>query len=285
MTVPPPAVPGLAYLPADSAIAFAVQPGPLVPYAERTKTDPRQLLAGFGIPDRIFTTLDTLGVPLDQIDHISGGLVLAADNALPRVVVVFALRKPPANEAAFRKALGARRVTPAGGAVRDQVSVGGLPADMLTLDSRTYLFATHSQDLDSAMTFRDRGSGHLPSGLRESMGKLSPASVAWVATDAQDWATNPTVKAAALVLKRPELPQRLADVRAAAAGVALEPDPKLTLAMRAATPPTVAKLEGRFTAAFSGKEPMIRTTGDWVSGEVAFDPKIGVSGLVDALPK
>ena len=284
VTVPPPAVPGLAYLPADTSVAFAVQPGPLLAYAERTQADPRQLLAAAGVPDRVFATLDSAGVPLDRIDHLAGGLVLAADNAFPRVLVALALRQPPADEAAFRKALGAERVTAASGAARDRVNLGGLPAEMVRLDPKTYLFGTDGRDLDPAGKLAGRGSGHLPAGLRESVGKLSPASVAWAATDAGDWSKNPSVQLLARVRKA-DWPQRLAGVRAAAVGVSLEPDPKLTLAVRAADAAGASKLAGAFTKAFAGKEPVIGESGEWASAEVPFDPKTGITGLAAALSK
>lgn len=284
VTVPPAAVPGLAYLPADTAVAFAAQPGAIAPYAERTQTDPRQLLAAAGVPEPVFAALDKTGVKLDQIDHVAGGLVTAADSAIPRAVVVLALRQPLADEGAFRQALGATRFTAPSGATRDRVTVGGLPAEMLRIDPTTYLFGTDGRDLESATKAGGRGPAHLSAGLRESMARLSPASVAWVATDARDWAANPSVQLLAQV-RTADWPQRLAGVRAAAAGVSLEPDPRLTLAVRAADAQAVKKLTDGLAKALAGRQSVIGSTDDWATAELPFDPKTGAAGLAEALPK
>src|SRR5262245_48164937 len=53
---------GLGYLPADTGIAFALQPGPAIAYARRTNQDPRELITKAGIPRQMLEAIDQLGV-------------------------------------------------------------------------------------------------------------------------------------------------------------------------------------------------------------------------------
>lgn len=285
VTMPPAAVPGLAYLPADTSVAVALQPGPMLVYCGRTGTEPRQLLASFGVPDTVFATLEKLGLKLDQIDHLAAGLVLDPGSIIPRVVVVLALHRPLDDEDRFLDGLGAAdRSKAADGSTRYKVRLGGVPMLLTAANPRTYVIATDGKDLDAVGKLAGRGSGHLSAGVRESMQKLSPASVAWAATDSQKWAENPSVKALAAVLKKPDLTERLTNLRAAAVGVALEPDPQLALAVRGADTAT-AKLEGPFARFAAAKKGTVATSGDWIAAEVPFDPKAGATGLTDVLGK
>ena len=51
---PPAQLVGIGYLPAECNVVFAVQPGPLLAYAARANREPRELLAGTGIPAQVF---------------------------------------------------------------------------------------------------------------------------------------------------------------------------------------------------------------------------------------
>jgi hypothetical protein len=282
-TVPPAALPGLAYLPAETNVAFAVQPGPLLAYAGRANRTPREALAEAGVPDRVLAALDRLGLRPEQIDHACGGLVVAGDNAFPRAFVALLLTEPPDDPAEFRRRLQATQFTAPSGATRYKADLAGLPAEMANPDPRTYLFATDGADLDTADQRKGRGSGHLPAGLRESLTKLSPASVAWAATDADRWADKPAVKLLAAARKQPDLPARLAEVRAAAVGVSLEPDLRLTAAVRAADPDAAAKLREQATAA-GGEKVRVGGDGPWVTVEGPPE-KDAWAGLQALLPK
>ena len=120
VTWPPPIVPLLRHLPADTGVAFAVQPGPLLAHAKRTDTDPRKLLADLGVPDRAFTTLADLGLSLDRIDQLAGGLSLPTDNAVPRFVLAVKLTGPAGD---LLEKLKAERVATG----RYRAVLGGLP--------------------------------------------------------------------------------------------------------------------------------------------------------------
>ena len=65
---PPSKLSGLGYLRADCNAVFAVQPGPLLHYAARTKQEPREVLAQIGLPDAVRGTVEQFGVPLAQIE-------------------------------------------------------------------------------------------------------------------------------------------------------------------------------------------------------------------------
>ena len=274
-TLPPMAVPALGYLPGETNIVFAVQPGPIGVYANRAGTDPRQFLISAGIPDRIFATLDQMGLRIEQIDQLAGGVVLSAVVEL-RAMLVLVLREELADEAAFLKGLKANRFTAPSGAVRYKVDLGGLPAEMHRKDGRTYLFSTSGTDLEAMAKSDRRGAEHLPTGLKQSLGKLSPASVVWLATDADRWAEKPAVTFAAGLLKQPQLTARLAGVQAAVIGVSLEPDPRLITALRGNDPATAQKWQANL--------PGATVAGDWVIRDAPFDPK-QPTGLLNALPK
>jgi hypothetical protein len=118
-----------------------------------------------------------------------------------------------------------------------------LPFELARLDATTYVFASDPKDLNGQEALRNRGSSHLPAGLRASMDRLSPASVAWTATDVAAWDEKPVVKLLAEGARQPAFRRRLQGVRAAAAGLALEPDPVLTAAVRGADTAAVQRLE------------------------------------------
>jgi hypothetical protein len=272
-TLPPSAVPGLAYLPTDTNIAFALQPGPLLAYAERNHTEPRQVVAQAGIPDRAFALLDRLGLKLEQIDHVVGGLAVTGESVLPRVFVVLALREPPASPDDFRKRLSATQFTAPSGATRYKVDLGGLPAEMTHPDAKTYLFATEGKDLESAPG--RKGSEHLPASLRESLTKLSPASFAWAATGAEHWSEKPSVKAAAAILKQPKLSAQLANLRAAAVGLSLEPELRVTLAARTTDGASAEKLRDRAAIALASQPGvLVGSSGDWATVEAKPRPEL-----------
>jgi hypothetical protein len=282
-TVPPAALAGLAHLPAETTIAFAVQPGPLLARAGRTQSDPRGEFAAVGVPDRILATLDRLGLKPEQIDHVAGGVTLAADQPL-KMVVALLLREPPADRSALLKTLKATQTTAASGQVRHSVDLGGLAMTMTNPDPRTYLFALDPTDLEAAVR-TGPPDAHLSSGLRESMARLSPASFAWAATDADDWSANPGLKVLAALARRPDMPARLTGVRAAAVGVSLEPEPRLTAAVRAADPDAARTLRERVADATAGREK-VQVGGDGLWVTVEGPPQTDAwAGLESLLPK
>lgn len=250
VTWPPSAVPLLAHLPRDVGVAFAIQPGPLLAHAERTGDDPKKLLADLGLPDRAFVVLADAGLPLETIDQLAGGLAFPADSAIPRLVVAVK-PKPPATVAGVLDKLKATR---AGEGYK--TVVGGLP---VTLADRGGVMVLATADADLAPP----GDRQLPAGLREALGQLSPAAFAWVATGAADWADKPAVKAAALLLNRPELPEKLKPARSAAVGLSLEPGLTAKAAVKAAG--DEGPLRDKLAAAVAGRDVLVGGGDGWVT--------------------
>jgi hypothetical protein len=281
-TVPPAALAALGHLPDDANVLIVAQPGPLLAFAERTQADPKQVLAQSGLPDRLVAALDKLGVRPEQIDHVAVGLSVGPRDVVPRAVVALQLTAPLPDRGAFLKQLKAVQMTVASGATRYKTDIGlPITTEMANPDPTTYLFATDGKDLDAAP--RGRGAAHLPAGLRESMARLSPASCVWVATDTSNWADKPAVQAAAALLQRPELPARLASVRAVALGTSLEPQPKLTTAIRWTDPEAAKRFQDQTANALAGKPVQIGGDGPWVTIEGTPDRDVW-GGLLELLP-
>ncbi len=282
VTVPPPALAALSYLPADTNVVIAAQPGPLLAFAERTQTDPKQVLAQAGLPDRLLAVLDRLGVRPEQIDHVVVSLCGAASDVFPRFVVVLELNAPLPDRGAFLKQLKAVQMTVASGATRYKADVG-LPrtTEMANPDPKTYLFATEGKDLDAGP--KPRGAAHLSAGVRESMGQLSPSSCVWVATDAANWSERPAVQGFAAFVQRPDLPARLTSVRAVALGTSLEPQLKLTTAIRWPDEIAAKQFQDQTANALADKPVQIGGDGPWVTIEATPDKDVW-GGVLQLLP-
>jgi len=282
VTVPPTALAALSYLPADANVVIVAQPGPLLAFAERTQADPKQTLAQAGLPDRILAALDRLGVRPEQIDHVAVSLSVTPTDVLPRVFVVLQLNAPLPDRGTFLKQLKAVQMTVASGATRYKTDVGlPITTEMANPDPKTYLFATDGKDLDAGP--KARGAAHLPAGLRESMGHLSPSSCVWVATDAANWSDRPALQAIAALLQRPDVPARLASVRAIALGTSLEPQPKLTTAIRWPDADAAKRFQDQTANALAGKPVQLGGDGPWVTIEGSPEKDVW-GGLLQLLP-
>ena len=170
------------------------------------------------------------------------------------------------------------------GSTRYKVTVANLPMELAILDAGPYLFATDAKDLDAVsgtLTAPDQ----LTTGLRESLTKLSPASFAWAATDSEEWGKKPTITLATQALKQPDLPARLATLRAAVIGLSLEPELQLRAGVRTPDTASATKLQDQLANALAAKSPTIGLEGTWVSVALPFDAKAGLNGLRDLLPK
>lgn len=241
-TRPPLALPGLRYLPADAQVALALQPSPLLQYAERVGKSPEQLLTDWGLPVGVFNGLKKAGVPLDRIDYF----VLSAgfpDVGLPRLSIVLTLREPIRDESEFRRVLNVRQNADKAGRAKVELPGIPLPMEMHKVDDKIYLFSSDGTTLDG-MVQPKANAEFLMAGVRDSLGALDPASFAWVATDNRDWANLPTLKLIAPLIQQPDLPKRLKGIRSLALGLTLRPD----LAAQANIRFPDAKAAGEFEA-------------------------------------
>ncbi len=242
-TRPPLALAGLKHILAETQIVLALQPSPLLQYAERVGKTPEALLAEWGLPTGIFAGLANAGVPLDQIDHFVMSVGLPEPPSLPRLSIALFLRQPITREWHFREVLKARQDADKSG--RAKVDLPGflLPMGMHKFDDTTYLFSSDEKTLDG-MTAPKEGADHLKPGVRESLRRVDPASFGWAATDNLDWANQPTLKYVAPLFRQGDLPRRLQGVRALALGLTLRPDLMAQAEVRLAD----AKAAGEFAA-------------------------------------
>jgi len=284
-TFPPSVVPGLRYLPSDSNIVFAVQMGPLREYAEREKTDIRTVLLKVGLTEKLIDGLVQKGIKLEELETLTGGLAIICDALLPRLMLVVQFQKEPEDRSGLLKNLKATQFTAPSGATRYKVDLGGLPTELQILDAKVYVFANNGSDLDSA-TKRDAGSGHLPNGLRDSMKQLSPASLAWLVTDSEEWSKKPIVKLAASLVKQEDLSGRLKDFRATAIGVSLEPALGISINLRGAEAEGGEKLRDRIAASLVGKGDKLQfgATGPWATIDVPLGADVSAISFRELFP-
>ncbi|MBY0458702.1 MAG: zinc-ribbon domain-containing protein, partial [Gemmataceae bacterium] len=153
---PPTQLRGLGYLRPDCNVAMAVQPGPLLAYAERTGQDPRAVLSQTGLPDITRGLLDSLGLELAQVDHLVIGIRLG-DDAL-RFGLVLVLKQPPADEDAFLAKLKAQPSPTKKGLY--SVSFGRFPLGLVAERARpeVWCFALDAKDLTAGETALASGS-------------------------------------------------------------------------------------------------------------------------------
>lgn len=265
--VPEPArLAGLAYLPADTNLAFGFRPGPVLDHARLTGRESRELLTKAGVPAQALDAVARLGLTLEQIDHLVGGASLGDAEFELRLAIVLVLRDPIPDQAEFLdKIKAARKAT--GGKERYGVTLGGLPATLVVLSPTVLVLGLdEKKDFEAA----DRGGygsdgKQFPPGLAAVLAERVPADAAvWVATDDAAWANKPGVKLlAGVMLRKPEWLPVLARGRAAAAALSLGDQPRLRVFVKAADAETGRKVRDYF----AGKAgPKGRSGGE---GEVA----------------
>jgi hypothetical protein len=227
---------GLSYLPADTNIAFAIQPGPIVAYAERLNRNPRELLIQAGIPANVFDELTKLGLTLQQIDHIAGGTSFKDDaiSVTFRLTLVLVLRKPFADEDEFLHKLRRREAAKS----RYKVDVPGIPLTMLLfrVSPTIWVFGLDDKDFEAV----DRGGygiggKQLPTGLFESIvERLPPNAAAWIATNEDRWAEKKEIRLLNEFLKKNEWMAVLAKGRSALVALSFDDPPRMRLFIKAA---------------------------------------------------
>ncbi|VTT96439.1 unnamed protein product [Gemmataceae bacterium] len=265
--LPPAELEGLGYLPADTNVAFAVQPGAVVAYARQTNQDPRDVVIQAGVPARVLDTLTRAGLTLGQIDHIAGGTSLGDAVAEIRLTLVLVLRRPLDDPDAFLAALEAKH-NPAN---HEQygVTFAGLQL-LLARPSPTVCVLGFDAKKDFAAVAERHGPGgtHYRADLARRIATQVPAdAAAWVATADGQWAEKPAVLMVIdQFLQRKEWLPVLARGRAGIAALVLGERPRLWVIVKCVDEEIAARTR-RYFASRVGADPKVQHGGE---GDVAF---------------
>lgn len=259
-TIPPLGLPALGYLPGNVSAVAAVQTKPLAAYAGRLKTDPKQLLIEAGIPAPVFDSLAKSGVPFESIDHLALGLTLPPDNALPGLALVVALNDAPADPSGLVKRIEKEKL------------FNLLPVSATVVNGRFLLVGTDLKVFPA--TPKPVGGEHLPTSLRETaLKQISPAAVAWLATESQSWADLPGVKAVLLAANRPDLSPLFSKGRGLALSFSLEPEFNIGLAVKCDGEATAKSLRDHFGMKGAGQPWLVGGEESWATLDAATPPK------------
>jgi hypothetical protein len=276
---PPAQLLGLGYLPAECNVVLAVQPGPILTYAERTKQDPRELLGRFGVPQQVLTAFDLAGLPLVQIDHLAGGAFIGNEGDELRVALALVLKQPLPNEEQFLLALKAKPMLPK--QARWSVAPGGVPLSpvLAKVSPTVWVFGLNERDLSAV----DRGGfgpggtqfrGGDSEGVRKMIASVPPDAAAWVAADDdRDWTQKPLVKLAAQSKDvKPWLPV-LKEGRGGLVAVRIGESPRLRLFVRCADDATGERVRSYFqTRAGEMESATAGGGGSFALFDAPFDP-------------
>jgi hypothetical protein len=281
----------LGYLPADCNVLFAVQPGPVLAYAQRTGQDPRELLTRSGVPVQVLGALDQLGLELTQIDHIAGGTSVGDVAFELRITLVLVLRAPPADEGDFLNRMKARRT--GGNKPRHEVELAKLPLTLARVSETVWVFGMTDKDLEAvdrggfgpgATQFRGsetRDGAEKLVGLREMVASIPPDAAVWAAADDErDWTQKPAVR---LLAKSPEAKKWLPAVSSGRGGlVALSfgNRPRIQLLVLTADAATAERVRAYFAARAAEVESATSGgSGYYARYDAPFDPATGWTTL------
>lgn len=254
VATPPAQLVGLGYLPAECNVVFAVQPGPPLEYAARTNQEPRELLTRSGLPPQVLTALDSIGLPLTQIDHLAGGLFLPSGPEDFRVALALVLKQPLADEDDFLNKLKAKPVP--GAKTRFTVELNKVPVSptLARVSPTVWVFGLNAGDLAAV----DRGGygpggaqfrGSESEGFRKVLASVPPTAAVWVAADDErDWSEKPVVK---LFAQSPEAKKWLPLLTGGRGGMfvlSFGEQPRMRLFVRTAETATAARVRTYFQA-------------------------------------
>jgi hypothetical protein len=244
---------GLGYLPADTNIAFALQPGPFLAYATRTNQDPGELLIRAGLPGKVLGTLSDLGLTLPQIDHVAGGTFVGNNAVEFRLTLVLVLHRPQPDEDEFLRRLKRK---PVAGKQRYEVELAGLPMLLARVSPTVWVFGLAlSNDLKenlknlAAVEAGGYGAGgkQFPAELAEAIAtRVPPDSAAWIATNDERWADKLGVQVVLGMANKKEWLPALAQGRSALVALSFGEQPHVRLFVRAADETTGQRVRDYF---------------------------------------
>jgi hypothetical protein len=261
---PPTQLVGLGYLPFDTTIAFAFQPGPFLAFAEREHQDPRELFIRAGLPGMAYDTVTNLGLNFRNIDHIVAGTSVGE----LRLALVLILRRPIEAEADFIGKLKAKKT--ASGPDRYRVELAWVELTMVRVAPAIWVFGLDAgKDLEAVKRGGYGVGGKqfaLP--LAEAISiRVPDDAAAWVATSEQRWDDKPLVQflLGQFAGKKEWLPG-LAKGRGVVAGLSMADPPRLRLFVKTADTSTGEAIRAYFARRAAAAE-QARHGG---SGELAF---------------
>ena len=269
---------GLAFVPTDANLLFALQPGPIIAYAERSGQDPRVLLSQAGFPPSLFVALDRAGVPLQQIDHIAVGAHVpdSDDFARFRVAMALVLRTSLDDEDRFLEELQARPVERRGRKWYEATAsvipgVGRISILLVKATPEVWVFGWSEEDLEPAA--RGAGASGYPSWLDETAAERLPADAAiWLASDDERWSEKPIVRLALAQFKRKDLLPILAEGQAVAAGLSLGEQPRLRVSIRCRDSQIAEQLKSYFEEKVTEPGTRHGSEGEWAMLDGPVDP-------------
>lgn len=248
---------GLGYLPSNSNIVFAIQPGPLLVYAERTEQDPVGLLTKNGVPASALGALAKAGITLQHIDHIAAGVYLPDKGEEPRIGIALVFRQPLPDEAAFLEQLKAK---PNGKPNRYEVQLDKFTMQMARVSDTIWVFGLSEKDI---------AGGGVSQALRDTIGERVPKdAAAWVATESARWSDKPIVKFA-----KKEWQPLLAKGHGAAIGLSFVESPRVHVAVQCADGVTGEKLRAYFKGKATGERSLAGGNDDWATLVLPVEPK------------
>ena len=290
VAVPAAELRGLAYLPADTNVVFAAQPGPFVAYAERTKQDPTELIAQAGLSRSVLKMATDLGLSLDQIDHVAGGTHVGGGAFDPRLTLALVLRQPHSDEDEFLKRLKAKKQP--GANARYDGSLGALPVTVVRVSPTVWVFGLEMGSEPAknlAAVDREYGPGgkQFPAELAEAIAsRVPPDAAAWVATNDEAWAAKPGVEFLVKnerMLNKPEWMPSLARGRAGVAAVSLGDEPRLRLFVRTADEESGRRARDYFRTLATDPKATHGGAGTIALFETPIDPAAAYATLRDVM--
>jgi hypothetical protein len=241
---------GFAHLPSRPNIVFAVQPGPLLAYAERTKQDPVALLTRNRVPAALLGTLAKAGITLQHIDHLVGGVYVPDKNEEIRFGFVLVLRQKLTDEKAFLESLKAVPA-PNLGQGRSIVDIGSLALHAFHASETVWVFSLQEKDVASPAPLAPE--------LRTLIEERVPKDAAiWAAAAGERWHEKPL----ALLLGK-DVAARLSQGRAAAFGYSFSDPPTLRVAVRTTDAAGAEQLRRKFRELATGEFSIAAGSEDW----------------------
>jgi hypothetical protein len=270
---PPTELAGLGYLPADCNLVAAVQPGPMLAYSERRGLPAREFPSRAGVPPSVLLFVRNAGLQVAQIDHLVAGTMLADGAGEIRLAIVLVLRRPPADEETFLRAMDAKKDPR--GKPRHNVTLdlgAKVPLALVRVSPTVWVFGWSDADLAPA----EKGGGGLSPAFRDMIGtRLSPDTSMWVAADTGKWADKPLVKLAADWAGAKNVLPLLAKSQAGVAGLSFGESPRTRVFVRCVDEPTGAQLRMYFESK-TGPNGHTGGAGEWALYDAPLDPQAGV---------